>query len=74
MTYAEAAAGADAFELAGHDDWRLPSIKELYSLIDFSGEDPSGLDSIGEEAPFIDGDYFDFPRIPDRVRRAPAPD
>jgi len=26
---------------AGRDDWRLPSIKESYSLILFSGEDPS---------------------------------
>ena len=42
MQYAEAIAGADGFSLAGYDDWRVPTIKELYSLILFSGQDPSG--------------------------------
>ncbi|MBN2026722.1 MAG: DUF1566 domain-containing protein [Actinobacteria bacterium] len=58
-TYAEAAAGAEDFSLAGYDDWRLPTIKELYSLILFSGLDPSPEDPSGQ-VPFIDTDYFDF--------------
>lgn len=59
MTYAKAAAGADSFTLAGYDDWRLPTIKELYSLIQFDGLDPSGPGS-NNLAPFIDTDYFNF--------------
>jgi hypothetical protein len=62
MTYAEAAAGADGFSLAGHDDWRLPTIKELYSLIDFTGTDPSTCLSEQNCAaiPFIDTTAFAF--------------
>jgi hypothetical protein len=59
LTYAEALASAETFDLAGYDDWRLPTIKELYSLIDFSGLDPSGPGSAAE-IPFIDTDVFDF--------------
>jgi len=59
MTYDQAVAGAESFTLAGYDDWRLPSIKELYSLIQFSGLDPSGPNST-TLIPFIDTDYFNF--------------
>lgn len=62
MSFNEAAAGADSFELAGYDDWRLPTVKELYSLISFSGEDPSGEtgDDTSGLTPFIDTQYFSF--------------
>ena len=62
MTYDEAIAGASSFGLGGYDDWRLPSIKEMYSLILFSGIDPSGYEGSSTDGlvPFIDTDYFDF--------------
>ena len=62
LTYEEALAYAATFDLAGYSDWRLPTIKELYSLIDFNGTDPSaiqGTDTSGL-TPFIDTDYFEF--------------
>jgi len=59
LTFQEAVAQADAFSLAGHNDWRLPTIKELYSLIDFRGVDVSGSATSGS-VPFIDTGYFGF--------------
>jgi hypothetical protein len=62
LTYEDALAYAETFDLAGYDDWRLPTIKELYSLIQFTGTDPSALtgnDTSGL-TPFIDTTYFNF--------------
>jgi len=59
MTYSQAVEGASSFNLAGYTDWRLPAIKELYSLIDFRGTDPSAGATSGM-TPFIDTDYFEF--------------
>ncbi|MBF0224980.1 MAG: DUF1566 domain-containing protein [Desulfobacterales bacterium] len=62
MTYTAAAAGASSFNLAGYTDWRLPTIKELYSLILFSGMDPSGYEGTDTSGltPFIETNYFVF--------------
>ena len=60
MTYEEAVANASSFNLAGSADWRLPTIKELYSLILFSGIDPPVGSITMNAVPFIDMDYFDF--------------
>ncbi len=45
----------------GFSDWRVPSIKELYSLIDYRGTDPNPTAaSSGGLVPFIDDDVFEF--------------
>ncbi|MGE9294776.1 MAG: DUF1566 domain-containing protein [Puniceicoccales bacterium] len=49
----------NAASFGGYNDWRLPTIKELYSLMDFTGVDP-GLGGMGVTAPFINDDVFDF--------------
>ena len=62
MTYDEAIQKVKTFSLAGKQDWRLPSIKELYSLALFSGVDASSRDMTAvppDAKPFI-ALVFDF--------------
>lgn len=63
LTYSEALEKVQTFNLANNTDWRIPTIKEAYSLILFSGVDASSRDmkNLPKSAkPFINTDYFDF--------------
>jgi hypothetical protein len=52
----------NAMGYGGFSDWRLPTIKELYSLMNFNGTDPSGTSGTDTSVltPFIDTAYFKF--------------
>lgn len=49
---------ADTMTLGGHNDWRVPTIKELYSLILYSGKTGT---SESNAIPYINTDYFNQP-------------
>ncbi|OJF75857.1 MAG: hypothetical protein BKP49_10385 [Treponema sp. CETP13] len=58
MTYDEAVEYVENLTLGGYDDWRLPTIKESFSLAMLDGK----LDAMdtSNAQPYIDTDYFDF--------------
>jgi hypothetical protein len=60
LTDAAAASYCQTLTLAGYDDWRLPDIKQLYSLIDFRGTDPGPGIAPETVTPFLDAAVFDF--------------
>ena len=61
MYFDDAKDSASSFRLAGYSDWRLPTIKELYSLVMYSGAEPNpNGSSPGSAVPFIDTSYFRF--------------
>ena len=57
VTWEDAVAGAEKCRIGGFSDWRMPSIKELYSLINFDG---GCAGSIATSKPYIDTRYFEF--------------
>lgn len=52
----------NGYTYVGHSDWRVPTIKEQYSLIMFSGADISGYEGESTDGltPFINTDYFEY--------------
>jgi hypothetical protein len=61
LTLAQAVASTSNVTVGGYSNWRLPTIKELYSLINFSGVDPRVDDTDpSRQTPFIDTRYFEF--------------
>jgi len=55
MTFEQAKIYADSYEIGGYDNWRIPTIKELYSLIQFTGQVEGDTST---ENLFIDTNYF----------------
>jgi hypothetical protein len=64
MSFDNAMQYASSFSLAGYNDWRLPTIKELYSLMNFAGSTgsagPSASQAPADAVPYLDTKYFDF--------------
>jgi hypothetical protein len=57
VTWDEAVAGAAKCRVGGHSDWRMPTIKELYSLINVNG---GFHNSAANSTPYIDTKFFRF--------------
>ena len=60
VAWAVALANAVNCTVGGYADWRMPTIKELYSLAKFTGQNGIGFTSSAGYAPFIDTNYFGF--------------
>ncbi|MDP6986757.1 MAG: DUF1566 domain-containing protein [Phycisphaerales bacterium] len=60
FTFDEAATYAGSLALAGHTDWRVPSIKELYSIVLFTGNSD---DNVADCIPYIDTTVFDYENV-----------
>ena len=59
-TWEDARTNTTACTVGGHIDWRMPTIKELYSLIKFNGANGQSFTNTTSYIPFIDTNYFGF--------------
>jgi hypothetical protein len=60
MPWNDAVAGAKSCKAGNYSDWRMPTIKELYSLILFTGNDGLGFNTYEGFIPYINTNYFGF--------------
>jgi PKD repeat protein len=60
VAWAAAVAGASNCTVGGYTDWRMPTMKELYSLVKFTGANGSSLTNAAGYLPFLDTNYFGF--------------
>jgi PKD repeat protein len=60
VTWATAVSNAATCAVGGYTDWRMPTIKELYSLVEFTGQNGQSFTSTSGYIPFIDTNYFGF--------------
>ena len=61
--WADGVANAGSRTDGGYTDWRAPTIREMYSLMDFRGKDISSQSDSADTSsftPFIDTTLFDF--------------
>ena len=66
LNWQEALAWAENLEYAGHTDWRLPNVKELQSIVDYTrspaSTDSAAIDPVFQTTSFkAEGDQTDYP-------------
>jgi len=72
MTIFKWVAALNAEKFAGHDDWRIPNVKELHSIVDYGKVDPSAAPAFnkGTTSCTVSSSYWSatgFPDVPPNV-------
>ena len=66
LNYADAEAACASLELGGFSDWRIPDIKEAFSIANFSGTIDES-ESTSPSNPYVFSEYFDIAYSEDLV-------